>query len=103
MLHETKAKTLLKKIIRKALLDPNIVIIVRDEEGERMNKKVKDIKEIIDHIFSVDVSEVHFANKEKKIYEGWLFIVLQYDSEPEEIISDYSVNDYTENLINEFI
>ena len=103
MLHETKAKTLLKKIIRKALLDPNIVIIVRDEEGERMNKKVKDIKEIIDHIFSVDVSEVHFANKEKKIYEGWLFIVLQYDSEPEEIISDYSANDYTENLINEFI
>ena len=50
MLHETKAKTLLKKIIRKALLDPNIVIIVRDEEGERMNKKVKDIKEIIDMI-----------------------------------------------------
>ena len=73
MLHETKAKTLLKKIIRKALLDPNIAIIVRDEEGERMNKKVKDIKEIIDHIFSVDVSEIYFAN------------------------------DYTENLINEFI
>ena len=61
MLHETKAKTLLKKIIRKALSDPNIVIIVRDEEGERMNKKVKDIKEIIDHIFSVDVSEIYFA------------------------------------------
>jgi len=103
MLHETKAKTLLKKIIRKALLDPNIVIIVRDEEGERMNKKVKDIKEIIDNIFSVDVSEIHFANKETKEYEGWLFIVLQYDSEPKEIISDYSANDYTENLINEFI
>ncbi len=41
MLHETKAKTLLKKIIRKALLDPNIAIIVRDEEGERMNKRLK--------------------------------------------------------------
>jgi len=103
MLHETKAKTLLKKIIRKALLDPNIVIIVRDEEGERMNKKVKDIKEIIENIFSVDVSEIYFANKETKEYEGALSIVLQYDSEPEEIICDYFANDYTENLINEFI
>ena len=102
MLHETKAKTLLKKIIRKAYLNPDIRIIVRDEEGEKINENCH-LKEIIESIFSVDVSEVHFANKEKKIYEGWLFIVLQYDSEPEEIISDYSANDYTENLINEFI
>ena len=101
MLHESKAKTLLKKIIRKAYLNPDIRIVVRDEEGEKINENYN-LKEIIESIFSVDVSEVHFHEKGKG-YIGWIFIVLQYDSEPEEIISDYSSNDYTENLINEFI
>ena len=101
MIHETKAKTLLKKIIKKAQLDPEIVIVVKDEDDQRINENNK-LDEIIDAIFSVDVSTVSFANRKTKRYVGWLFIVLEYNREPEEIISDYEANDYTENLIEEF-
>ena len=101
MKHETKAKTLLKNIIKKAQLDPEIVIVVKDEDEQRINENNK-IDEIIDSIFSVDISTVSFANRKTKRYVGWIFIVLEYNREPEEIISDYEANDYTENLIEEF-
>tara|TARA_Y100000114_G_C11725814_1_gene310912 strand:+ start:828 stop:1160 length:333 start_codon:yes stop_codon:yes gene_type:complete len=101
MIHEKKAKTLLKKIIKKAQLDPNIFVVVRDEEDQRINKNNK-IDEIIDSIFSVDISTVSFANRKTKRYVGWIFIVLEYDREPEEIISDYDPMDWTENLLEEF-
>ena len=105
MLHEAKAKTLLRKIIKKAYLDPNIRIVVRDEEGTKINENFT-VNEVIDSIFSVDVSEVHFGNVKNepgKKYIGWLFVVLEYDSDPDEIINDYSANEYTENLLKEFI
>ena len=105
MLHESKAKTLLKKIIKKAYLNPDIRVVVRDEEGTKINENFT-VKEIIESIFSVDVSEIHFANvknEKGKKYIGWLFVVLEYDSEPDEIINDYSYNDYTQNLLKEFI
>ena len=105
MLHESKAKTLLRKIIKKAYLDPNIRIVVRDEEGTKINENFT-VNEIIDSIFSVDVSEVHFGNVKNEVgkkYIGWLWIVLEYDSDPDEIINDYSANEYTENLLKEFI
>tara|TARA_R100000654_G_scaffold11273_1_gene24730 strand:+ start:937 stop:1260 length:324 start_codon:yes stop_codon:yes gene_type:complete len=105
MIHEKKAKTLLKKIIKKAQLDPNIRIVVRDEEGTKINENFT-VNEIIESIFSVDISEVNFANvknEKGKKYIGWLFIVLEYNSDPEEIINDYSANEYTENLLKEFI
>tara|TARA_R110002049_G_scaffold185330_1_gene353548 strand:- start:12 stop:350 length:339 start_codon:yes stop_codon:yes gene_type:complete len=101
MIHETKAKTLLKSIIKKAQLDPEIVIVVKDEDEQRINENNK-LDEIIDAIFSVDVSYILFGNRKTKRYLGWLFIVLEYNREPEEIISDYEANDYTENLIEEF-
>ena len=101
MIHKTKAKTLLKNIIKKAQLDPDIFVVVRDEEEQRINENNK-IDEIIDSIFSVDISTVLFANRKTKRYVGWIFIVLEYNREPEEIISDYEANDYTENLIEEF-
>ena len=105
MLHEAKAKTLLRKIVKKAYLDPDIRIVVRDEEGEKINENFT-VNEIIESIFSVDISEVHFANiknEKGKKYIGWLWIVLEYDSDPDEIINDYSANEYTENLLKEFI
>ena len=105
MLHESKAKTLLKKIIKKAYLNPDIRVVVRDEEGTKINENFT-VKEIIESIFSVDVSEIHFANvknEKGKKYIGWLFVVLEYDSEPDELINDYSYNDYTQNLLKEFI
>ena len=101
MKHETKAKTLLKSIIKKAQLDTEIVMFVKDEDEQRINENNK-IDEIIDSIFSVDISTVSFANRKTKRYVGWIFIVLEYNREPEEIISDYEANDYTENLIEEF-
>ena len=102
MLHESKAKTLLRKIVKKAYLDPNIRIVVKDEEGEKINENFT-VKEIIESIFSVDVSEVYFGDITTKKYIGWLWIVLEYDSDPDEIINDYSANEYTENLLKEFI
>jgi len=105
MLHESKAKTLLRKIVKKAYLNPDIRIIVTDEEGIKINEN-SNVNEIIESIFSVDVSEVHFANiknEKGKKFIGWLFVVLEYDSDPDEIINDYSANEYTENLLKEFI
>ena len=101
MIHEKKAKTLLKKIIKKAQLDPNIFVVVKDEEDQRINENNK-IDEIIDSIFSVDISTVLFANRKTNRYVGWIFIVLEYDTEPEEIIYDYEPMDWTENLLEEF-
>ena len=39
MIHESKAKTLLKSIIKKAQLDPEIVIVVKDEDEQRKRKR----------------------------------------------------------------
>jgi len=98
---EAKAKTLLRKIIKKAYLDPKIKIVVR-VDGERINENFT-VNEIIESVFAVDISTVKFLDSEKKKCIGWLFIVLDYESEPEEIICDYSDNEYTGNLLKEFI
>jgi len=98
MIHEKKAKQLLKKIIEHAQLDRSIFVVVKDEDGEKMNDTNK-VDEIIDCIFSVDCSEVLFADRIRRKYKGWLFIVLEYERLPEEIISDYSANEYTEELV----
>lgn len=98
MIHERKAKELLKRIIKHAQLDRSIFVVVKDEEGERMNDTNK-IDEIIDCIFSVDVCEVYFVDRIRRVNKGWLFIVLEYETLPEEIISDYSANEYIEELI----
>ena len=62
MIHERKAKQLLKKIIEHAQLGRSIFVIVRDEEGEKMNN-TKKVDEIIDCIFSVDVSTIEFVDR----------------------------------------
>ena len=98
MLHEGKSKELLKRIIKHAQLDRSIFVVVRDEDGEKMNDTNK-VDEIIDCIFSVDVSTIEFADRIRRKYKGWLFIVLEYERLPEEIISDYSANEYTEELV----
>ena len=98
MIHERKAKELLKRIIEHAQLDRSIFIVVRDEEGEKMNDTNK-VDEILDCIFSVDVSTIEFVDQIRRKFKGWLFIVLEYERLPEEIISDYSYNQYTEELV----
>jgi hypothetical protein len=98
MLHEGKAKELLKRIIKHAQLDRSIFVVVRDEDGEKMNDTNK-VDEIIDCIFSVDVCEVYFVDRIRRVNKGWIVVVLEYNTPPDEIISDYLLNDYINELV----
>lgn len=98
MLHEGKSKELLKRIIKHAQMDRSIFVVVRDEDGEKMNDTNK-IDEIIDCIFSVDVCEVYFFDRIRRKSKGWIVVVLEYDTLPDEIISDYLLNDYINELV----
>ena len=97
MKHLMKSRALIRSILRDARYAESVIVLV-ESEGEQLNESQLE-RDIIDAVFSVDESEIVLVDRHNARTLGNLFIVLDYDSEPCEIIQDYSDNKYTENLI----
>ena len=97
MKHLMKSRALIRSILRDARYAESVIVLV-EQDGDQLNESQLE-RDIIDAVFSVDESEIVLVDLHNARTLGNLFIVLDYDSEPSEIIQDYSDNKYTENLI----
>ena len=97
MKHEMKCKSLIRSIVRDARANESTLIFV-DSEGDCLNESQRE-RDILDAVFSVDESQIIMIDLHTQRTLGTISIVLDYDSEPCEIIQDFSANAYTENLI----
>ena len=98
MKHLMKSRALIRSILRDARANESTLIFV-DSEGDCLNESQLE-RDILDAVFSVDESQIILVDLHNARTLGVLSIVLDYDSEPSEIIQDSSDNDYTENLIS---
>jgi len=98
MKHLMKSRALIRSILRDARYTESVIVLVKSE-GDQLNESQLE-RDILDAVFSVDESEIVLIDRHNARTLGNLFIVLDYDSEPCEIIQDYSDNAYTENLIS---
>ena len=97
MLHEKKCRALIRSILRDAKSGESVYVYV-DDMGDILNETQKE-SDILRAIFSCDESRIKFVYKYTQATLGTLSIVLDYDSTPCEIINDFSLNEYTQNLI----
>ena len=101
MLHEVKAKSVIRKIIRKAKQDWTVLIKVHDPfDGDSILDYNRKEKDLIDAVFSVDISELVFLDMTTGKQKGAIQIVLEYDRPADEIISDHSSNSFINYLVN---
>jgi hypothetical protein len=98
MIYKTKCKALIRSILRDARYTESVVILV-EQDGEQLNESQLE-RDILDAVFSVDESQIIIVDLYTSRTLGTLSIVLDYDSEPCEIIQDYSANDYIQNLVH---
>ena len=98
MKHLMKSRAFIRSILRDARYTESVIVLV-EQDGEQLNESQLEC-DIIDAVFSVDESEIVLVDRHNARTLGNIFIVLDYDSEPCEIIQDYSDNTYTENLIS---
>ena len=97
MKHLMKSRALIRSILRDARANESTLVFV-DDGGDCLSESQLE-RDILDAVFSVDESEIVIVDLHNARTLGTLFIVLEYDSEPCEIIQDYGDNKYTENLI----
>ena len=101
MKNERQAKSLIRKIIRKAKRDWTTGIYVNcPEDGVTLSNCSQLERDLIDAIFSVDASVIRFVSLTTGRRLGDVLVVLEHDSSPSEIICDYTCNDYMERLIH---
>ena len=98
MKHLMKSRALIRSILRDARYTESTLVFVYSE-GEHLTDSHLE-RDIIDAVFSVDECQIAFVDLYTTKTLGTISIVLEYDSEPCEIIQDYSDNTYTENLIS---
>ena len=98
MKHLMKSRALIRSILQDARYTESVIVLVK-QDGEQLNESQLE-RDIIDAVFSVDESEIVLVDRHNARTLGVLYIALDYDSEPSEIIQDYSDNKYTENLIS---
>jgi hypothetical protein len=97
MIYATKCKALIRSILRDARYTESVIVLVKSE-GDQLNDSQLE-RDILDAVFSVDDSQIVIVDLYTQRTLGTLSIVLDYDSEPCEIIQDYSANDYIQNLV----
>ena len=92
-----KSRALIRSILRDARYTESVFVLV-EQDGDQLNESQLE-RDILDAVFSVDESEIVIVDLHTARTLANIFIALDYDSEPCEIIQDYSANDYTQNLI----
>jgi hypothetical protein len=97
MKHLMKSRALIRSILRDARYTESVIVLVY-QDGDQLNESQLE-RDILDAVFGVDESQIVIVDMYTRRTLGTLSIVLDYDSEPCEIIQDYSANDYTQNLV----
>jgi hypothetical protein len=100
MKYEKQARALIRKMIRRARQDwTTCVYVTPYGESEVLNEGQLE-RDIIDAVFSCDETIITFHDMTTGRNLGKVVIVLEYDREPCEIVSDYTGNPYTQRLID---
>lgn len=100
MKYEKQARALIRKMIRRARQDwTTCVYVTPYGESEVLNEGQLE-RDIVNAVFSCDETMITFHDMTTGRNLGKALIVLEYDSEPDEIISDYTGNPYTQRLID---
>jgi hypothetical protein len=98
MKHLMKSRALIRSILRDARYTESVVVLVY-QDGDQLNESQLE-RDILEAVFSVDESQIVIVDLYTQRTLGTLSIVLDYDSEPCEIIQDYTANNYTEILVH---
>jgi len=105
MLHEKQAKSVIRKMIRKAKQDWTMglyVYLSYDDEVQNIDRNGQvsfKEKDIIDAVMCADETVLRFVRITDGHHMGSVLFVFDYDRLPEEIISDYTDNEYTNRLV----
>jgi hypothetical protein len=98
MKYEKQARALIRKMIRRARQDWTTCIYVTPYgESEVLNDQQIE-RDIIDAVFSCDETIITFHDMTTGRNLGKALIVLEYDRDPQEIVSDHTANEYMQRL-----
>ena len=102
MKHEKQARALIRKMIRRARQDwTTCVYVTPYGESEILNEGQLE-RDIVNAVFSCDETTITFHDMTTGRNLGSVLVVLEYDREPFEILSDYTANPYTQRLADIF-
>jgi len=111
MLHEKQIKSVIRKIVRKAKQDWTTGLYVflsgddylankGDVQNLDKNGQVSFLeKDIIDAVLCGDETVIKFVRTTDGYHLGSILFIFDYDSDPSEIICNYTDNDYINRLI----
>jgi hypothetical protein len=96
MKNETQIKAAIRKIIRRAKQDQFTLITVAGSGNDSQLER-----DLISEIMACDETTLRFHNNLTGKCLGAMRFVFDYDSEPDEIVSDCTDNEYTHKLLGE--
>jgi len=100
MKHEKQARAMIRKMIRRAKQDwTTCVYVTPYGESEVLNEGQLE-RDIVNAVFCCDETVIRFVDITTGRNLGSVLVVLEYDREPCEIVSDYTDNPYMQRLIN---
>ena len=98
MRHEKQARALIRKMVRRARQDwTTCVYVTPYGESEVLNEGQLE-RQIVDAVFSCDETTLTFHDMTTGRNLGKALIVLEYDRDPQEIVSDHTGNEYMQRL-----
>ena len=104
MIYRKQAKAIVRRLIRKARKEGKRVDVLCSWELDYLHEHGANENELVEAVFGCDETTIRIVEKDWTAANpervcGYIAIVLEYGRLPEEIISDYSANKYTEALV----
>ena len=100
MKYEKQARAMIRKMIRSARQDWATCVYVRPYGDDETINERQNEREILDAVFCCDETVIRFVDITTGRNLGSVLVVLEYDRQPDEVISDYTDNPYTQRLID---
>lgn len=107
MIYERKCKAVIRELILAGVeMGADTVKIVDGSEGDLLVDWVKPdtqqsigdaMPALLENVFDVEYSHILFGRR--KDYLGTVFVALEYDSRPDEIITDYIDTDFCKAVV----
>ena len=99
MIHEKQARALIRKMIRRARQDWTTCVYVSPYGEDEVINEGQLERHIVNAVFGCDETIITFHDMTTGRNLGKVIIVLEYDREPCEIVSNYTDNEYINRLI----
>ena len=105
MIYERKCKAVIRELILAAVeMGADTIKIVDGSEGDllvdwlKSNQSIGDaMPALLENVFDVEFSHILFGKG--KDYLGTVFVALEYDTKPDEIITDYIDTDFCKAIV----